>query len=108
MPTLVKKLFATLPTVWDETRFLSGYPGTSVVIARRKGNTWYVGGINGTDQKLTLSLSPYQLAPNAKTFTLFTDGSDGRSFITDAAKNAQQTIKIDCLPRGGFVAVIRR
>ena len=108
MPTLVKKLFATLPTVWDETRLLSGYPGTSVVIARRKGNTWYVGGINGTDQKLTLSLSPYQLAPNAKTFTLFTDGSDGRSFIIDAAKTTQQTIKIDCLPRGGFVAVIRR
>lgn len=108
MPALVKKLFATLPTVWDETRLLSGYPGTSAVIARRKGNTWYVGGINGTDKKLTLSLSPYQLAPNAKKFTLFSDGSDGRSFITDAAKNAQQTIKIDCLPRGGFVAVIRR
>lgn len=108
MPAQVKKLFATLPTVWDETRFLSGYPGTSVVIARRKGNTWYVGGINGTDQKLTLTFNPKQLAPNAKTFTLFTDGPDGRSFAIDATKNAQQTLKIDCLPRGGFVAVVRR
>lgn len=108
MPALVKRLLATLPTVWDETRFLSGYPGTSVVIARRKGNTWYVGGINGTDEKLTLTFNPKQLAPNAKTFTLFTDGPDGRSFAIDAAKNAQQTLKIDCLPRGGFVAVVRR
>ena len=108
LPAQVKDLFTTLPTVWDETRFLSGYPGTSVVIARRKGNTWYVGGINGTDQNLTLTFNPSQLAPNAHTFTLFTDGPDGRSFAIDAAKNAQQTLKINCLPRGGFVAVVRR
>ena len=40
--------FKRLPTVWDETRWLQGHPETHAVVARRKGNTWFVGGLNGT------------------------------------------------------------
>src|SRR5690606_28356388 len=36
-----------VPAAWDDTKFVAGYPGDEVVIARRKGETWYVGGING-------------------------------------------------------------
>lgn len=45
-----------IPTTWDETRFVDGYPGKYCVIARRHGSTWYVGGLNGTDQVMTLTL----------------------------------------------------
>ena len=45
-----------LPTAWDETRFIDGYPGKFVVIARRTGDKWYVGGINGGSEVLTLTL----------------------------------------------------
>ena len=46
-----------VPTVWDETRVLAGYPGEYVVIARRSGDEWYIGGMNGdTPRTLTLSL----------------------------------------------------
>ena len=55
-PQQVQDFFGQLPTVWDETRYVSGYPGESVVLARRSGSTWYVAGINGTDNKKTLDV----------------------------------------------------
>lgn len=41
------KFFDHLPTVWDDTKILGGYPGQYIIMARRKGQDWFVGGING-------------------------------------------------------------
>ncbi|MBR5654863.1 MAG: glycoside hydrolase family 97 catalytic domain-containing protein [Prevotella sp.] len=46
-----------LPTTWDETRFIDGYPTKYVVLARRHGNQWYVAGLNGTGKAMTLNLN---------------------------------------------------
>jgi len=45
-----------VPTTWDEVRLLDGYPGRYVVLARRKGDTWYVVGINAQVEPLKLTL----------------------------------------------------
>ena len=42
LPEDVKALLSTLPTAWDDTRLLTGYPGKDVVLARRKENKWYI------------------------------------------------------------------
>ena len=55
-PQEVQDFLGHLPSVWDETRFVSGYPGENIVIARRSGSTWYVAGINGTDEDKELAL----------------------------------------------------
>src|SRR3954469_25446207 len=47
-PAEVKSFLHDVPTAWDETRVLSGEPGQTLVVARRSGDVWYVGGINGT------------------------------------------------------------
>ena len=39
--------FTRLPTVWDETRWLDGHPDTHATVARRKGQTWFIGALNG-------------------------------------------------------------
>ena len=59
-----------VPTTWDDTKFLDGYPTQYVVVARRTGGKWYVGGINGTDKaiKLTLQL-PMFAGQNVKYYT---------------------------------------
>ncbi len=59
-PKVCMDFLKEVPTVWDETVFLDGYPGKFVVLARRKGNTWYIGGINATKEplKLKLDLTP--------------------------------------------------
>ena len=43
--------FQRLPTVWDETRWLDGHPDTHAVVARRKGDLWFIGGVNGTSPR---------------------------------------------------------
>lgn len=49
--------FDQLPTVWEETRVIDGYPGTHAVIARRNGPNWFVGALNGaTARELTIPM----------------------------------------------------
>lgn len=104
-PAEVQQFFGSLPTVWNETRFISGYPGESVVLARRSGNVWYIAGINGLDTPQTLTLKVPTDASNA-TARLFIDGEEPHSWaISDISAN-QLPNSITCLPRGGFVCII--
>ncbi len=41
-----------VPTAWDDTKLVDRYPGEKVIIAREKGNQWYIGGLNGMKRKL--------------------------------------------------------
>ena len=98
-PKEVKDFFGQLPTAWDETRYVSGYPGESVVLARRQGATWYVAGINGTDSERTLAV-PLGFV-KGKDITLFADGDPW--MISRPGKMPKQ---ITCKSRGGFVMKI--
>ena len=100
-PTEVQQFFGQLPTVWDETRLLSGYPGESVVMARRSGNTWYIAGINGRDEAQTLEIGGIDGLKG--TITLFADTESGEWSITSPKALPS---KITCKPRGGFVIVV--
>jgi len=88
-----------LPTVWDETKLLAGYPGESVVMARRSGDVWYVAGINGTKESVTLTF-PEQKGD----ITLFADGSIDREF---AISHPGTISSVDCRPNGGFCCIIK-
>ena len=46
-----------VPTTWDELRFIDGYPGRYVILARRAGNRWYIAGVNAMSEPLQLNLS---------------------------------------------------
>ena len=97
-----------LPAAWDDTKLLSGYPGESVVLARRKGNVWYIGGINGTDDKQTLTFTLDALPGLGKKIAIFKDGSEERQLDIKRSRlsKGRTLMSIDCLPRGGFIAVI--
>ena len=99
-PQQVKDYLSKLPAAWDETRFVSGYPGESCVIARRSGATWYVAGINGTDSEKTLSV-PLGFVKGKHTATLFADGEPWAISTV-----SQLPTEIPCKARGGFVMVI--
>ena len=103
-PNEVKQFFTNLPTVWDETRLLSGYPGEYVVMARRHGDTWYIAGINGRDEAQTLQIGKRLSARELrgkKHITLF---ADGNPWEISQLKSLPK--EIVCKPRGGFVVVI--
>ena len=104
-PMEVQAFLGKLPTVWDETRFVSGYPGESAVLARRSGNTWYVAGINGSDEPQTLPTDLSFLGRKWKKVQLFADDASGQWAISNTGKLPTQ---MACQPRGGFVMVINK
>ena len=98
-PQQVQQFLGNLPAAWDETRFVSGYPGESAVLARRSGDRWYIAGINGRDEAQTLQL-PLGFLPKGR-ITLFADGTPWS--ITRPATLPSEMV---CQPRGGFVMVV--
>ena len=100
-PKAVQDFLGMLPAAWDETRFVSGYPGESCVLARRSGNTWYVAGINGTDSEKTLPV-PLDFVKGKYTATMFADsGSKDEPWRIETIEKLPATVK--CQPRGGFI-----
>ena len=105
-PQAVQEFFGKLPAAWDETRFVSGYPGESCVLARRHGTTWYVAGINGTDAEKALPVS-LDFIKGAYTATVFADsGSKEQPWRIETVSQLPATVI--CQPRGGFIFVIKQ
>lgn len=98
------------PTVWDDTRFLGGYPGHYVAIARRHGNIWYVGVMNNSKQK-EINL-PMNFLPEGKyNMEIWSDGQHANTNATDLQKEIRKVRKSDVLKiklanAGGWVARI--
>ena len=66
-----------VPTLWDETRFIDGYPGKYIIIARRHADRWYVAALNAQKQALDINTQLPMLA--GKEVTWLNDGDDGKS-----------------------------
>jgi alpha-glucosidase len=100
-----------VPTTWDETRFVAGEPGEFVVVARRSGKNWYLGGItNWSKRELNLPLT--FLEKGRFTAHLYLDESlDGQQ--PNEIREKQQTVsavtmlKAVLAPGGGIAAVFR-
>jgi len=118
LPDAVKDFIAGLPTTWDDTKYLGGEPGDFVILGRRKGNTWYVGGINGKPEsrevKFTVPGKPgetfsYRKIADGKDVdeAFFHEGKvkpdDARAWdISEGTAKAGDEITVKMLGRGGF------
>ena len=104
-PQEVQDFLSSLPSVWDDTRFVCGYPGESAVIARRSGHVWYVAGINGTDEAKTLNFSLGNIVSKSSAIQAFYDGKDQKK-PWDIKALKQLPTEVACQPRGGFLLKI--
>jgi hypothetical protein len=103
-PAYVREFLTRVPSVWDDVKFLDGYPGKFIVLARRSGNRWYLAGINAevTPRAVMLDLTELK----ARSGSMITDGGKGnlsfveRPLITDQKHAVTLTLQ----PKGGFVA----
>lgn len=94
-------LFDHLPTVWDETRVLEGRPGEAVIIARRSGQRWFVGGITN-DQARTVKV-PLSFLTKAATATVYTDGPTQREVkVERRSVSARDSLELKLAASGGF------
>ena len=103
VPEYVQQFLRTLPDSWEEVKFLEGFPGKYVVMARRYGNRWYLAGINGenNNRSVMLDLSSFK----KKKATMITDGKEPLSFAEESV-DATMKKQIDMQPNGGFVLVL--
>lgn len=107
LPDAPKQFLQEVPVTWDETQYVSGMPGKDMVIARRKKDTWYVGGINGEDRNKQMTINFDFLADESYQAQIISDGADNQSFSTssmEVIKTSETTV--DMLSYGGFVMKI--
>ncbi|MDQ8184323.1 glycoside hydrolase family 97 catalytic domain-containing protein [Pelagicoccus sp. SDUM812002] len=101
-PEYVIDFLREVPAVWDETRFVDGYPGKHVVLARRSGDRWYLAASNGEDSEKTLSLNVPFLA--GETLSLIHDkAGEQRSGFSEVSVQADGQITLSLEPQGGAV-----
>jgi len=105
MPDYVVAFLQDVPTVWDDTRFVDGYPGRLAVIARKSGDKWYVAGINGTRDEMELSLDLSFLPVGSKA-VLIGDGPERTFSRMTLEKDEARKPVIKLQPNGGFVIVV--
>ncbi|RVT79880.1 glycoside hydrolase family 97 protein [Flavobacterium sufflavum] len=109
LPVEPKEFLKNVPVSWDNTKFVDGYPGEKVIIARKKGNQWYLGGLNGKDQSQILKVNFDFLDKGNYKLKIIKDGVNDKSFAVEV-KNVTKgaVLNVECLPRGGFVAVLEK
>lgn len=100
IPRAVKALLQDMPVVWDETRFVAGYPGDYVVLARRQDKTWYVAGINARKTPLNLMLNLGFIAQRQG--VLITD--DEHTRLAATSLKSGENFALSLKPSSGFVA----
>ena len=97
-PAYALDFLRQVPTTWDETRLIEGYPGKYVVLARRHGDSWHIAAVNATDKPVTIKRNIPQLA--GVPATLIADGKTIRLKIDKKGK-----IDLTVRPNDGFVII---
>jgi alpha-glucosidase len=104
LPAGPRAFLTTVPTTWDDTRYVEGAPGEYAVLARRKAERWYLGGIGGdaTPRELQLDLS--FLDEGTFSARVIADGPNDDSFAeTTSSVTRGDVLPISMRARGGFV-----
>jgi len=101
VPAFELEFMKNVPTTWDETVFIDGYPGKYSVIARRHGEKWYIAGVNAekSAKKLKLNL-PMLSGKNCK---IYNDKNDKQTYMSDIKISKNGELSITIQSNGGFV-----
>lgn len=108
LPHAARSFLMAVPAAWDDTKLVDGYPGQDVVIARRKADTWYMGGISAGNWEKKKTIRFSFLEGNKKyKLTLIADGAHDRTFSTQyQVIDKSSTVEVRLLRAGGFAATI--
>ena len=91
-----------VPTTWDEVRFIDGYPGKYVVLARRAGDKWYVAGINADEQPLKKTVT-LPMFDKGQQLTIYSDNPQLEGSVKTIKQNKKQQVTITIPQNGGVV-----
>ena len=95
-----------VPTTWDETRFIDGYPGRYVILARRSGSRWFLAGINAEDKPLKTTLSTALFGAGTP-LAVYSDDAGLTGSCKAVRQNKKQQLTVT-IPQNGGVVVCGR
>jgi alpha-glucosidase len=107
LPDAAKTFLKHVPNAWDDIKLLDGYPGQDVIIARRKGTSWYIGGINADSRREKRKTIKFDFLPEGVKYklTLIADGKHDKDFDTKyISVDKSSSVDVRLLRRGGFAA----
>lgn len=104
-----------VPTTWDETHALKAKVGEYVIVAKRKGDQWYIGGMTNNKEKERAFEVDLDFLEGGQSYTMtsFQDGVNAQKQAMDYKKVESQvdqnsTITVKMVRNGGFAAVIKK
>jgi hypothetical protein len=101
VPSFEIDFMKQVPTTWDETVFIDGYPGKYVVLARRHGSQWYVAGVNAEKEPLKLKINLPAFAGKKAVF--YGDDKNKETFFKEISVAKNGDLEIIMQSGGGFV-----
>jgi hypothetical protein len=102
LPQFELDFLRQIPTCWEETRFIDGYPGKYIVLARKATNgQWYIAGLNALKEPLTLTLNLKDF--NLSTPNIYIDNKSGAPSHSVLKLDKKGTAKVTIQPNGGLI-----
>jgi len=102
LPQFEMDFLRQLPTTWEETRFIDGYPGKYVVLARKATNgNWYIAGLNAEKTPITLTIDLFGFGD--KLSKVLTDNKKGKPQVGSLKRDKNGKTKVTIQPNGGLV-----
>lgn len=97
-----------VPTTWDAVKYIDGYPGKNVTLARRNGDSWYIAGVNAEDKPYEVDIDINQFISNKDAkITLYIDKNTSEMEVKDIPYKSWPKQKINVPKDCGFVITIR-
>ena len=102
LPQFEMDFLRQLPTTWEETRFIDGYPGKYIILARKATNgQWYIAGLNALKEPLTITLD--LKAFDAEFSSLYIDSKAGVPTLSPLKIGKKARFKVTLQPNGGLI-----
>ena len=92
----------SVPTTWEEVKFIDGYPGKYVILARKSGGRWYVVGINAEKETLKKTITLPMFAAGS-TLQVYSDDAQLNGSVKTVKQNKRQQLSITIPCNGGIV-----
>ncbi len=94
----------SVPTTWEETRFIDGYPGKYIIMARRHGSQWFIVGVNAEKQTLKKTIS-IPMIPAATQLKVYSDDEQLNGSVNNVKLSKKQQLEIS-IPNNGAVVIL--
>ena len=102
LPKVEIDFLKELPTIWEETIFIDGYPGKYVILARRYKDKWYIAGLNAEKETKNIIIDLPMISSTTE-MDYYTDNSEGYAELSKLSIDKSGKIKVVMKPNGGFI-----